>query len=66
MKSKTDTPLPYPECENCKEIGDCPHPDCEDNGFGSVMPPDSCPKPMKIMADTFKKRKIKNSKYEGC
>jgi hypothetical protein len=54
---------PYPECENCKTLGDCPHPDVAQDLLGSPMPPDLCPRPLTIMANTLKKRKLKFSQY---
>jgi hypothetical protein len=54
---------PYPECANCKDLDDCKHPDVENNGFSSPMPPDNCLKPIEVMINTLKKRKIKFSQY---
>lgn len=48
---------PFNECKNCKTIADCPHPDVEDNFFGTPMPPDSCLKPFEIMHNTTKKER---------
>jgi hypothetical protein len=47
----------YPECEKCKDLGDCKHPDVADDLMGSVLPPNDCPRPMDIMKETTKKRK---------
>lgn len=48
---------PYAECENCKDLGDCRHPDVQVDGMGSVLPPDCCPKPIDVMKEAVKKRK---------
>ena len=48
---------PYPECESCKDLGDCHHPDVAQDLLGSAMPPDNCPRPLKVMELTLKKRK---------
>jgi hypothetical protein len=48
---------PYPECEDCKTLKDCPHPDIQDDLLGSKMIPDCCPRPIDIMNATLKKRK---------
>jgi len=53
MKSEN----PYKECEKCKTIADCPHPDVEDNGLGTPMPPDVCLRPIEVMNETLKMRK---------
>jgi len=50
---------PYPECETCKTLGDCKHPDVAEDGMGSPLPPSNCPKPMEVMKETVKKRKRK-------
>jgi hypothetical protein len=50
---------PYDECETCKELGDCPHPDVQEDMMGTPMPPDSCPKPIDIMNATVKKHKLR-------
>jgi hypothetical protein len=48
---------PYPECENCKCIEDCPHPTVELNMVVCIpMPPDVCPKPMDILRTKRKKK----------
>ena len=49
--------LLYPQCKECKDLGDCPHPDVAHDGFGSPMPPDGCAQPIFIMKETLKKRK---------
>jgi hypothetical protein len=52
---------PYPECDNCKTIKDCPHPDVTMDGLGSPMPPDFiCPKPMEVMKETIKIKKLRH------
>jgi len=48
---------PYPECEWCKDLGDCPCPDVDSDGLGSMMCPDDCPKAIDIMKATLKKKK---------
>ena len=58
---KTDNP--YPECESCKDLGDCPHPDIAQDMMGSPLPPSECLKPMEIMKNSVKKRKLKNYKH---
>lgn len=53
---------PYKECANCKTLGDCPHPDVEENCLGTPMCPDCCPRPIEIMKETLKKRKERKCK----
>ena len=53
---KTDN-APYPECEACKDLGDCKHVDIAQDGMGTILTPDNCPKPNKVMAATEKRRK---------
>jgi len=60
-----DEKLPYPECKLCVVLDDCPHPDIEDNEFGTPMPPEACPRPIDVMNKTFKKHKLNKSKYHG-
>jgi len=48
---------PYPECSTCKTLEDCKHPDVVDDGMGSPLPPNDCPRPMDIMKATLKKHK---------
>lgn len=50
-------PYPYPECEKCRSLEDCKHPDVDRDGMGSALPPDCCPKPIDIMRATEKKRR---------
>ena len=50
----------YKECETCKDLSDCPAPDISEDLLGRPLPPDGCPKPNKIMAQTEKRRR----KYE--
>jgi hypothetical protein len=52
--SKPPKSNPFPECEKCDDLSCCPEPDISMDGFGSPLPPDCCPKPIKIMASTFK------------
>ena len=54
---------PYPECEKCKELGDCKHVEVAQDLMGSPLPPDSCPRFLDVMKATVKKRKLKNYKY---
>lgn len=49
---------PFDECEYCKTIIDCPHPDVDLSGFGVPMPPDCCPRPMDIMIKSERDRKL--------
>ena len=58
MKSEN----PYPECETCKDLGDCPHPEVAQDGMGTNMTPDCCPKPIEVMKATVKKRKLFRNK----
>jgi hypothetical protein len=51
------TSLPYPECTKCKDLGDCPCPDVDEDGLGTPLPPDSCPCPISVIKETLKKRK---------
>jgi hypothetical protein len=48
---------PYHECKSCKDLGDCPCADIDDDGLGSPMCPDNCPKPILVMKATLKKKK---------
>jgi hypothetical protein len=48
---------PYPECESCKSLEDCKHPDVAQDGYGSPLPPEVCPHPIETMRVTLKKRK---------
>jgi len=50
---------PYHECKNCKTLADCPHPDVENNMFGTPMAPDICPRPIEIMKETYKNKKLR-------
>jgi len=50
---------PFPQCDSCKTLADCPHPDVGDNdGMSLPMIPDCCPRPMEIMEATLKKHKL--------
>jgi len=57
MKKKEN---PYKECEFCKDLGDCPEPEISEDLLGRPLPPNSCPKSNKVMAQTEKRRR----KYE--
>jgi hypothetical protein len=48
---------PYPECEKCKTLADCPHPEVAQDLMGSPMPPEVCLKPIDVMRETLKTRK---------
>jgi hypothetical protein len=48
---------PFPQCKGCDDLGNCPQPDISMDGFGCPLPPDSCPQPIKIMAQSLKKHK---------
>lgn len=50
---------PYEECEWCKTLEDCPHPDLNTNNLMALpMCPDICPKPIDVMIATRKKHKL--------
>ncbi len=53
-----ESDLPYPECEDCKDLGDCPHPEVENNLMGTPMTPECCPKPIDVMKATLKRKKL--------
>jgi hypothetical protein len=57
---KSESNHPYPECDKCKTIADCKHPDVTMDGFSSPLPPDVCLKPIEIMHETLKTRKKRN------
>jgi hypothetical protein len=57
---RSESDYPYPQCDKCKDIGDCPHPDVEENMLGTPMPPLVCLRPIDVMKSTLKKRKKKN------
>jgi len=48
---------PYPQCKTCRDLSDCPHPEISEDLLGRPLPPDNCPKPNKIMAQTEKKHR---------
>jgi len=49
---------PYPQCDKCRTLEDCPCPDLGDeNQMSLPMIPDICPKPIIIMKATLKKHK---------
>lgn len=54
---KPEPANPYPECDTCKSLEDCKHPDVVRDGFGSALPPDICPRPIDIMRATEKERR---------
>lgn len=35
---------PYRECKNCQDISSCKNLDIEQDGFGTPIPPEDCPK----------------------
>jgi hypothetical protein len=49
---------PYWQCEKCKDLSDCPCPEISLDMFGVPLPPDVCPRPMDIMKETEKNRKL--------
>jgi hypothetical protein len=56
---KKNEEYPYPECKACKDLGDCPHPELNnENLLSEPMIPDICPKPISVMKATLKKHKI--------
>jgi hypothetical protein len=57
------TNYPYPECEVCKDLGDCKHLDIALDGLGTPLPPEICQKPIDVMKATMKKRKKENGKH---
>lgn len=59
MKSR----FPYKECKDCRDLGDCPHPEVTGDLLGSPMPPDVCPKPIEVMVETLKKKNVKHIDY---
>ena len=48
---------PFPECSKCRDLSDCPEPDISQDLLGRPLPPQCCPKPNKIMAQTEKRKK---------
>ena len=48
---------PFPECERCKDLSDCPCPDTTADITGLALPPYNCPKPIDIMRATNKRYK---------
>jgi hypothetical protein len=54
---RSESDYPYPQCEKCKDIGDCPHPDVTMDGSGSPLPPEICLRPIDVMKGTLKKKK---------
>lgn len=59
-----NTEAPYKECESCKTINDCPHPDVAIDGLGTPLPPDCCLKPMDVMRETQKLKKKHNIRID--
>jgi hypothetical protein len=53
--------FPFPECKECMELTDCPHPEVDTDMMGTPIPPDCCPHPLKIVNRTTetKRNKIK-------
>jgi hypothetical protein len=43
---------PYRECIKCENIGNCPHPDIAQDGMGTPVAPEDCPKKEKINGTT--------------
>jgi len=59
---RSESDYPYPECESCKTIADCKHPDVTMDGLSSPMPPEVCLRPIDVMAETLKSRKKRNAR----
>jgi hypothetical protein len=57
MKKHEQIP-PFPECETCKDLGDCPSPDVAMDGMGTPLPNAGCLKFTDIMRETVKRRKL--------
>ena len=58
MKKKEN---PYKECEFCKTLTDCPHPDVAQDLMSLPMIPDCCPKPIDVMKATLKQNKVRHN-----
>jgi hypothetical protein len=54
---KTHLRPTYPECEACKDLGDCKHPDVMVDGLGTPLPPEACIRFNEIMKETEKKKR---------
>ena len=54
MARKTD--YPFEDCKLCSGLECCPEPDVLEDGLGSPVPPDCCPRPIDILK-TLKKRR---------
>jgi len=61
---RSESDYPYKECESCKTIADCPHPDCDNDMLGSPMPPEICLRPIEVMNETLKSRKKRNGRKD--
>jgi hypothetical protein len=48
----------YEECEKCKDLRDCPHPDF--SFLNEPMIPDGCSRPIEIMNNTLKVQKVRH------
>jgi hypothetical protein len=47
---------PFDECEKCKNIEDCKHPEVD--MFGSPIPPENiCPQPITILEKIYNKKR---------
>jgi len=46
----------YPECDTCKDLSNCPHPEIAQDMLGTPMPPEGCPRPIAVMKATVKKQ----------
>lgn len=55
--------LPYKNCKTCKTLGDCHNLVIAEDMMGSPLPPDVCLKPIEIMTNTLKARKMKFDNY---
>lgn len=54
IKEYTD---PFPECEKCKTLADCPSPDVIADGMGSAVPPECCIRYYAVMKETYKTKR---------
>lgn len=58
----TNNEYPYPECNCCKDLSDCKHAELSDDGICSPLPPDVCPKPIEVMKNYVKLKKLRSVK----
>lgn len=57
--------VPYKECEDCRDLGDCRHLEIAEDMMGSPMPPNNCPRPMDILKETYKRKKHDRPSFRG-